>query len=285
MGIIKPGVYEKVSFEDYLSWPCFHKSMVASALRSTKHLEHYIESEKKASKVMDFGSLVDCMLLEPDIFSTHFTERPETYPDSKTGVQRKWNNNAGFCKEWNENARVQNLTIYSKDDYDKALKMVKNCSEHRTASEWLKDAKTQVAIVWEDPDTGILCKARIDILKKDRMVDLKTTSNASCYEFNRTINSMLYHVQAAIYTEGWSVLHDGELLKWNFIVIESDAPHCVATYELNSESILIGNHLFKKAIRKYKDYLASGPTGYSDFVEEIEIPQWAMNLVEENIDV
>jgi len=41
---------------------------------------------------------------------------------------------------------------------------------------------------------------------------------------------------------------------------------------------MTGENLFRRAIRKYKDYLELGATGYSDFAEEIEIPIWAQML-------
>jgi len=246
---IKPGIYPDATFEEYIEWNCFHKSMVSPALRSTAHLHHYIESEKKSSKLMDFGSLVDCLILEPDIFEKDFKIIPETYINTKD-KEMPWTLKSNFCRDWMEDVRIHGETPYTSEDHDKALLIKKSCQNHKTAGEWLKDSQNQVAIVWEDPETGILCKGRIDMLKENGIYDLKTTSNASPFEFRRVFNNLLYHVQASMYSEGLAAVNGGELLPFGLIVAEADAPFCVATYIVGPESLLTGDNLFKRAILK-----------------------------------
>jgi len=281
---IKPGIYPDTTFEEYIEWNAFHKSMVGPALRSTAHLHHYIESEKKATKLMDFGSLVDCLILEPKIFEKDFRMIPETYINSKD-KEMPWTLKSNFCRDWMEDVRSAGETPYKSEDRDKALLIMRSCNNHKTASEWLDGAQKQVAIVWEDPETEILCKGRIDMLAEKGIYDLKTTSNASPFEFRRVFNNLLYHVQASMYSEGLATLNEGNLLPFGLIVAEADAPFCVATYIVGPESLVTGDNLFKRAIRKYKDYLELGPTGYSNFAEEINIPNWALLLEGETADV
>lgn len=281
---IKPGIYPDATFEEYIEWNAFHKSMVSPALRSTAHLHHYIESEKKSSKAMDFGSLVDCLILEPKIFENDFVMIPETYINSKD-KEMPWTLKSNSCRDWMEETKNSGQTPYTREDYEKALLIAACCFDHKTANEWWKNSQKQVAIVWEDPDTGILCKGRIDILKENGIYDLKTTSNASPFEFRRVFNNLLYHVQASMYSEGLATINGGELLPFGLIVAEADAPFCVATYIVGPESLVTGDNLFKRAIRKYKDYLELGPTGYSNFAEEINIPNWALLLEEETASV
>ncbi len=271
----KPGIYENVSFEDYLAVPAFHKSMVAPALRSTHHLHYYIKNDKPTSKFMDFGSLLDCLLLEPDIFYHTFAPIPEMGEDAK-GNPKPWSNQLKYCKAWTQEQRDLGLTPYSAADYDKATAIIKNIKEHKTAGPWMEGGKDQVAIVWEDKETGLLCKGRIDKLHPDNLADLKSTVNASPSEFRRTMNNFLYHVQGAMYCGGLAQLNGGEYLPFNLAVAESEAPHCVAAYTIGDESLSVGENLFKRAIHKYKDYLEMGPTGYSELPQEIEIPQWAV---------
>ena len=277
---IKPGIYENIPFEEYLAWPCFHKSMVGPALRSTAHLKHYIDNKRQSSKFMDFGSLVDCMLLESATFGDNFVERPDTYPDTKKNIDKPWNNNSNYCKEWN--AAHSDLTIYSKPDYIRSLNIIQNIQDHETASQWIK-GKYQVSIVWKDEETGILCKARIDIAQPGQLNDLKITGDASMNGFRRTFNNFGYHVQAAIYTDGWAALHDGLVLPFGFVVAESEAPHCVATYLPGEDSLQTGKSMFRRAILRYADYIENGPTGYSESPATIEIPDWAVYM-EENAE-
>lgn len=279
----KPGIHENISFEEYISWPCFHKSMVGSALRSTAHLEHYIQSERKKTHAMDLGSLADCLILEPHIFDKDFVCFPEWGEDAK-GNEVPWNNRLKYCQNWKKEIQSQGLIAYSDDDFNNARNIYEGVASHPTAAKWLFESKKQVAIVWEDEETGILCKARLDALRSDRIVDLKTTVNASASEFARIAAKFLYHVQDFMYGQGYYIA-TGERLPFGFIVAESEAPNCVATYELGVESRLTGENLFRKAIRNYKDYLELGPTGYSNFEQEINIPAWAWMIDEEQTHV
>lgn len=269
-----PGIYKNVPFEEYLSWDCFHKSMVSATLRSTAHLHAYIEEEKKSTKFMDFGSLVDCMLMEPDQFPLLFIEQPEEYPSAK-GDMKPWSNNANFCKDWNAEQADQGKTIYKASDYQRALKIVHSIGEHDTAAKWLQGAEYQVAIVWQDEETGIMCKGRLDAITPEMLIDAKTTGNASPKEFKRTCNNFMYHVQDVMYSEGYKAV-TGKELPFGFIVAESESPHCVACYNLGPESKETAKSMFRRAITRYKDYLANGPVGYSTEQQEIEIPQYAI---------
>ena len=277
---VKPGIYENVPFDTYLSWDCFSKSMVKSALISTAHLHHYINNGKKQTKEMALGSLLDCMLLEPEIFADKFAEKLTTYPDDPA---KKWSGNSHSCRAWLADKIERGIVVYSRSDYEKCVEMIGNIADHETANKWINDGKNQVSIVWEDHETGIMCKSRIDVLKEDMLTDLKSTVNASPSEFKRTLNNFGYHIQNSMYSEGYAQLNGGEVLPFGFVVVESEAPHCVATYKLDEEALIIGNSMFRRAINRYVDYKKMGPVGYSKLEQEISIPQWAVN-VEDSID-
>jgi len=274
-----PGIYKNIPFETYLTWDCFHKSMVPYILRSSAHLQAYIDSEKNPSKFMKLGSLFDCILTEPDMFPILFVEQPELYPNAKDGM-KPWSNNANFCKDWNAEQAAQGKTIFNRPDYEKALRMVNSLGEHDTASKWLEGAEHQVSIVWQDEETGIMCKGRIDALKPDITLDVKTTVNASPTEFKKTVNNFMYHVQDVMYSAGLKAL-TGIDRPFGFVVVESVEPHCSAAYTLGAQSIEVGHSIFRRAINLYKTYLEKGAEGYSNEAQEIEIPQWAIYQEEE----
>jgi len=275
------GIYKNVPFEEYLNWDCFSKSMVPATLRSTAHLHQYIQKGISPTPAMGFGSLVDAIMTEPEMFASKYVKQLETYPD-KNDVEKKWNNNATFCKNWNLEQAAQDLIIFKEEDYQKALEIVLNIQSHDTAKKWIKDAEFQVSIVWKDEETGVMCKARFDFLQTDGITDLKTTGDASPTEFQRTLNKFSYHVQNVSYVDGYKTL-TGKELPFRFVVAESSAPHCVAAYTLGPESLRIGRAIYRRAIRLYSEYVDHGPAGYSSFEQQIEIPPWAV-YAEDDID-
>jgi hypothetical protein len=86
--------------------------------------------------------------------------------------------------------------------------------------------------VWDDPDTGLLCKARIDYQRDNTLADLKTSrddSNRPLPEsFEYSLWTYSYYSQAAWYQTGWEVL-TGERLPFWFVVLGTGSPmQCVA---------------------------------------------------------
>lgn len=63
----------------------------------------------------------------------------------------------------------------------------------------------QVSIFWEDEETGVPCKARLDYLKPRAIVDLKSFENSIGLPIRKAIARQVanyrYHIQAAFYLE------------------------------------------------------------------------------------
>jgi len=271
-----PGIYENVPFDEYLKWDAFSKSMVKHILRSPAHLKHAMHSDTK-SDAMVFGSLVDCMLLEPHDYDKSFAVLPATYiaTDGKT---KPWNNRSKKCKEYRDGLFESGKMVITEPLKEKAHEVVRSIRLHPTASDWLGRGTYQVSMVWRDDDFGVICKARIDIhIEHERLVDLKMSHNACRSEFTRTINNYLYHVQAAMYCDAYQKLTQGIMLPWSFIVAESEQPHGVAAYDLDEDAIMTGRAIYKKALATYKQCkeLDLWPA-YSQFAEPITIPAYAI---------
>ena len=47
---------------------------------------------------MDFGSLMDCLLLQPDRFDEYYLRAPKTY-ESKKGETKDWTRKSSNCRE------------------------------------------------------------------------------------------------------------------------------------------------------------------------------------------
>ena len=170
--------------------------------------------------------------------------------------------------------------------------------ENKIANEWLKGDK-QVTIIWIDPQTGIKCKGRPDIVypsidKPGRITDLKITNDPHPSAFSKTANKFLYHVQAAMYLQGLECAKTGRYrnvadqngdcesygMPFSFIVAEENQPHDVLTYDMDIESTDVGWLIFREAIQRYADCVeADNWPGYSQFTETLSIPRWQVNKV------
>ena len=283
--IPKPGIYENVPFAEYRSWDAFSQSMVTSTLRSGLHLQTYLTTERKPSDAQRLGSLVDCLVLEPELFDEYFIEQPATYQTEVSKgrgadkhaeiVTKPWSLRSNTCKEIQANIIASGKTPVSTAEIAKSKLMTENVMANKNAAEWVNQGKKQLSIVWTDDDTGVLCKGRLDIFCESFVVDLKTTQDASEQAFPFAISKWGYHVQGAMYSDGMAALTDGTQMPYEFIVVESSEPYAVAVYDLEPDALLAGRSKYKRALAKYAEYKASGQfPGYSSFVEPISIPYW-----------
>jgi hypothetical protein len=279
----KPGVYYDVPFSEYQRWNAFSKSMTSPALRSGRHLEHYLATDKTGPALV-LGSLIDCLVLEPEKFGDEFEILPGTYVDSK-GLKKKWDLRSSVCRTIKAEKEASGKTVIGFD----VLQAARDCQEAIAgAPEFagpLLKGKKQVSICWVDggdadlPGTGILCKARIDLLH-DRIWDLKSARDASPEGFSRAMHDLNYHVQAGAYTEGWAQL-TGERKDFGFAVVETGEDGMIpetAFYEVlfDDETLVAGRKKFRRALRKVRKYLDGGYMGYNKYIEPIAIPQWAI---------
>jgi hypothetical protein len=99
--------------------------------------------------------------------------------------------------------------IVTEDWLTTAIGMVGAIAQNEFASQLLNGrGMTEVSLVWDDPDTDIRCKCRVDKLTRIKsagetsvtLTDLKTTRDAS--QFEKAIANFAYHRQAAFYADG-----------------------------------------------------------------------------------
>lgn len=281
------GVHENIPFEEYLSWNCFSKSMTSAALKSGYRLQNSIINGKK-TKSLGFGSLVDCLVLEPKLLDSRYTARPSTYKTSvSTGrapnketkiVEKPWDLRSTTCKEIHADIIASGKSMVSQEDLERARSIRVSIFENDEAARAISKGSRQVSMVWIDEETGVKCKGRTDIIH-DCIYDLKTSVDASEDGFQAFIGKFLYHVQGGVYTGAWEQL-TGQKLDFKFIVAETswdtDEP-LVALYRLKHESIVAGRLMFKRALRNVANWLEHGVSGYSKEFEDIGAPRWMLN--------
>ena len=86
-------------------------------------------------------------------------------------------------------------------------------------------------------------------------------------------------------SSGYAALTGNVQLPYNIIAVETEAPFCVATYVIEPDTLLIGRCIYKKALKKYAECkkLNAWP-GYSDFLEPIDVPAWAIKKGLEDVE-
>jgi exodeoxyribonuclease VIII len=177
------------------------------------------------------------------------------------------------------NEQPKPVLTHEDDELFKAMREA--CVSHPVAKKLLGNGgRNEITVVWVDEATGMKCKCRLDrYCRYGRawvIVDLKTTNSVTKDSFSRDIQKHLYHVQAAMYTDGLTAAVQKDW-KWIFVCVEPEPPYEVATYQLDEGAIEIGRELYRGWLGQYKQCVETGVwPGYGQELEWISLPAWEL---------
>ncbi len=269
--LILPGKHAGLSREQYDAIDAVNQSSLKALVRqSPMHYRHALEHPEAPSAAMELGTAVHLACYEPARFAESVVAAPDVDRRTKAGREAY----EAF------QAEAAGKIILAADDHDRVTAMQQAVLAHPAARRAVGLAgDREVTLVWDDAETGVRCKGRLDHLSANATVvlDLKTTRNAHPAAFSADIDKLNYHVQAAFYVDGVVATLGGEPPSFVFVVVESEAPHAVAVYELGAASIELGRIKYREALSVYAECRRTGRwPGYADFITEIEVPAWAL---------
>lgn len=262
-----PGIYENVSFEEYLSWDAISASRINLACRSLAHFHE--NAAPDPTPALRLGGLVHCGRLEPMALAKRYAVMPpyENDPDNLTqkGERPSSPKTTSYYKLKAKDFAAANVgkEIVNDETYDRMVAIVTALARHERARSYLEaPGQIEVAIVWIDPATGLICKARLDhyCRHEDRFTDLKTfIPQPGCLppsvKFCRSIANYGYHRQMSHYRQGLIVL-TGVQCEAAIAAVDSNAPHCVMAAPVSEEWMELGagevSHTLERIARAYK---------------------------------
>ena len=166
----KPGIYEDIPFDTYLKWDAISNSRLKLATDSLAHYKAGWQGEE--SGAMRFGSLVHAGKLEPLEVAKRFAVMPsyETDPQNTTkDGEPSVSKSSKYYKFKKQEFLEANAdkTIVEEKTYDEMIGTIRSLAQNEKAVDVLDGAgPVEVSIVWQDPDTGLNCKARFDKLQR-----------------------------------------------------------------------------------------------------------------------
>lgn len=232
-----------VDDESYFADSMYVTSSMLKQLRtgSTLQLEHYLNTEHKESEALLVGSAFHCYILEPEEFDKRYVYAPKIDKRTKAGKE--------LYAEFLETIKGRKPVPAH---YEFAFEsMQERLSKHKNANLLLKGAQErEVMHFWEDLETGLKCKGKVDAQGSDYIVDLKTTSKKSDpVSFAKFINDYNLTHQAAFYTNGT------QKKDFYFIMIELKAPFGIGIYKMGDEAMEHGNNSVSVTLDLYKMFV------------------------------
>lgn len=283
----KPGIYVGLDFEKYCEIDAVNFSSLKRISVSPMHYRY--TSPGIESPALAFGNLAHTGKLEPDLLQKHYIVLPDKQLIRNT---QKWAKVPGNRKGKDDGKIYGNPK--SSAHYKQQVKefMQLHPGKQEVSEQWWKDlegilnrlrtdknskmcfssGRPEVSIVWNDLETNLLLKGRIDWVNDDLKIhsDLKTTANVASF----CPYDLKYHWQAAMYRDGWKMLTKEDYTPW-CVMAEKVLPYSVCASPYSVEGLKLGReeyrrclHIIKKCRQKRRWPGPSSPK------KGWEVPKW-----------
>ncbi len=267
--IDKPGVYEHVDEEQYHTdqglAPTLGRSLSQSGaktlLRSPAHFAWERDHGRPPKREFDLGGVVHALVLR-----SH---------DSRIRVIDAYDWRTKAAQEARRAAWDARLTPVNRTELLQAARIAAAVRRDPLARAIFSEGRPEVTVYWTDDETGVTCRSRIDWVRDDALVDLKTTRYGGTVpdEFGRSAAKFDYPMQGAVYTEGWQTV-TGEQLPFITVAVEVEPPYLVHVGFYTDEDIAAGRAKWRRALAEYADRESSGDWSRPLEVQPIPVPPW-----------
>lgn len=256
-----------ISNEDYHDSAGVSSSQLKYVVHAPAKYKAMIDGEIDFNQTpaMALGTAVHIMALEPDLVDEQIIQKPK-FSGPGAVLERK---------EFND--EHEGKVILSADQLAAARAMAANIMKLPDFKRISADSQNEMSGWYDDPETGLLCRYRPDMRTEWCIADVKTCASAEKSAFSRQIYNLGYHISAAHYIAGDSVLMGTDHRQFIFICVESTAPHLAAVYVLDEEDLRFGEWQRARGLAKIKECQDKGewPSYQGGIASSIGVPHWA----------
>lgn len=213
---------------------------------------HWYEGKSKQSEALEFGSAFHLWVSEPEAFRD---ECIIMHVESKKEAQ------------WQQAKKSKgSKLLITGQEFDAIRRMTDKVMSHPDAAPLVTSSHKELSFFSRDKETGLLKKARVDLINGHAISDLKSTTSASKDEFERDARKYLYRISAAYYLEVVNEVWPTKSYRdFYLIACEKEPPFEVAVYRIDDRSIAAGIEDVRAALRKIKTYLDKGPAAWGGY--------------------
>lgn len=217
---------------------------------SPRMLRWRVDHPQPDSRAMQLGRAIHCAVLEPERWASAYTVKPAC--DRRTKIGK-----AAYA-EWLDSLDP-GVEVLDAADHEIAERCAVAVRTHSVAAALLRGGRTEEIVTWTDPELGVACKARLDLIAPMYVLDLKSTRSETLPAMGGETARRLYHGQLAYYHDGaiaaGLVPREAELPR--VLYVQTVDPFDVVPGRLMREDIEDGRSLYRGFLRKYLECQAA----------------------------
>jgi hypothetical protein len=226
---------------------------LANFIDSPKDFADYKLQKKEPTQAMIYGSMVHCLVLEPDDFLNRYYPLDDMaicleIGGSKPRATKKY-------KEWKWLQRdlAGSKTIVSPQEYAHAKVIAQNIIHNRASARLMKLCPLrEQAVEWEY--LNFWWRGFIDLEGDDDIADLKTMPDANRKKVDREIKSRKLYLQAVMYALGSKAKAEKEGKPWkpkNHHIIAVDKFGGICCYTFDKRLLEYGMQEYEHYVKKF----------------------------------
>lgn len=248
-----------MDYSQYDSIDAVNWSTLKEMVRSPAAYRYVLDHPREDNPRFALGRAVHAAVLEPHVFASEYV----IYDGRRAG------------KDWERfRAQHEDRTILTIPEYETARAAAAAVAAHPEVQRLFTGLHCEVPLVWTDPDTGILCKGRMDGAGPEVVLDLKTTKDASARAFGLDAARYQYHGQLAWYAAGLRAAYGWGPIPY-LIAVEVSPPYLVAVYRVPDDVLYQGELLYRSYLSRLAECRKRGRwPGLPAGVQDLEFPAW-----------
>ncbi|MHA7132571.1 PD-(D/E)XK nuclease-like domain-containing protein [Oerskovia turbata] len=263
---MEPGIHYDIPEPEYHALPGLSSTGVKLMLDSPARYRHSL-GRRVEKTAFDVGHAAHAKILGVGL---GVIEYPDEHLTPSGNVSTK-----AATLAWASAQRENGLVPVAPDQARAVDAMAESVLTHPSARLLFEHGAPEVSLLWDDPETDVRCRGRIDYLHDSSLaVDLKTGRSADPRRFDRTAVDYGYAEQAVHYLNGLRATR-GDEARFVHVLVENIAPYLVSVVELDGLFRFVAAARVRRAIDLYAACLAADEwPGYPADITPVSPPPW-----------
>jgi hypothetical protein len=220
----------------------------------------YLKPPPSSSDAFRLGSLIDVMILTPELVKDQFIIPPD-FAASRSNVDAKGNPSNSRNTAWAKAAIKDfakdhaGMTFVSQAEWDTASKLRERCNSKKFMKDFFADKTGRTQVAMDGDINGVLCKGLADGISDNLLFDLKSTRETTMAGFRYTFFKYGYDFQLGFYLRlAWENGFDFPIDNCYIVAASKFEPFDVTVYRIPAIWIEESFSKIDECLEKYKRY-------------------------------